>query len=81
MLSIFKKKPEEKLEKKEEKPTPPSQPSQPKSDTPQKLDLEGHIICTGCFQDFSVRDIHEAGGECPSCHTKIDLTKARRGHI
>jgi len=39
---------------------------------------ELHVLCPSCFLDFTVEAVEEAGGVCPSCKAKIDLSKLPR---
>ena len=65
--------------KKKDKPQELVRPAEPKpapispAETKQ-LKQDAHVICKSCFSDITVAQIEAAGGECPSCHAKVDLS-------
>ena len=40
-----------------------------------------YVICPHCYLDFTVEQVQQAGGVCPSCKGKIDLEKLPRGYL
>lgn len=42
---------------------------------------EEYVICPHCYVDYTVKQIREAGGICPSCDRKIDLEKLPRARL
>jgi len=47
----------------------------------QQSAKEEHVICRSCFVDFTVSRVEQAGGKCPSCGAKIDLSTLPRGTL
>ncbi len=39
------------------------------------------IICPHCYLDYTVKQIQESGGMCPSCKGQIDLDKLPRAQM
>ena len=40
-----------------------------------------YVICPHCYLDFTVKQIEQAGGACPSCKGEIDLEKLPRARL
>lgn len=47
----------------------------------KKEEPEEYVICPHCYLDYTVEQVRQAGGLCPSCKGKIDLEKQPRAHI
>jgi len=71
--------------KKESPEIQPSQPAKTEPEQPIRKDQPGakeqHVICRSCFVDFTVSRVEQAGGKCPSCGAKIDLSTLPRGTL
>jgi transcription initiation factor IIE alpha subunit len=52
-----------------------------KKKSEKKEEKTEYVICPHCFLDYSVEDIIEAGGICPSCKGKIDLNNLPRAAL
>ena len=44
-------------------------------DKSKKKEPEEFVICPHCYLDYTVKQVQESGGICPSCKGKIDLDK------
>jgi len=53
----------------------------PKDDRGQQKEPKEYVICPHCYLDFTVKQIEQTGGVCPSCKGKIDLEKLPRAHL
>ncbi|MGD1992822.1 MAG: hypothetical protein PVI59_06480 [Anaerolineae bacterium] len=42
---------------------------------------EEYVICPHCYVDYSVKQIQDAGGVCPSCKGEIDLDRIPRAKM
>lgn len=42
---------------------------------------EAYVICPHCYLDFTVHQVQEAGGKCPSCKGTIDLERLPRARL
>jgi len=47
----------------------------------KEKEKEQYVICPHCYLDYTVEQIQQTGGVCPSCKGKIDLTKHPRAHL
>jgi len=50
-------------------------------DKAKKRASEEFIICPHCYVDYTVKQIQESGGACPSCKGEIDLDKIPRAQL
>lgn len=53
----------------------------PAEDKGEKKPAEEFVVCPHCYLDFTVEQVRQAGGICPSCKGKIDLEKAPRARM
>jgi transcription initiation factor IIE alpha subunit len=47
----------------------------------EKKEREEFVICPHCYLDYTVKQVQESGGVCPSCKGEIDLDKLPRAQI
>ncbi|MDI7275219.1 MAG: hypothetical protein QME94_04500 [Anaerolineae bacterium] len=53
----------------------------PPEDKGAKQPREEFVICPHCYLDFTVQQIEQAGGLCPSCKGKLDLDRLPRARL
>ena len=53
----------------------------PKDEKEEKEQTEEFVICPHCYLDYTVEQVLESGGVCPSCKGEIDLDKLPRALV
>ncbi len=53
----------------------------PKNRRSKNKEPEEFVICPHCYLDYTVKQIQESGGTCPSCKGRIDLNKLPRAQL
>ena len=52
-----------------------------KDEKDRKKEPAEYVICPHCYLDFTVKQVQQAGGACPSCKGEIDLAKLPRARL
>ncbi len=50
-------------------------------DEEKSQEPEEFVICPHCYVDFTVKQVQQSGGTCPSCKGEIDLDKISRAKL
>ncbi|MCL6431130.1 MAG: hypothetical protein K6V36_09760 [Anaerolineae bacterium] len=53
----------------------------PQEDKGSEEPREEYVICPHCYLDFTVQQVQQAGGICPSCKAKLDLDRLPRARL
>ena len=53
----------------------------PKGEKEINEKTEEFVICPHCYVDYTVKQVQESGGTCPSCKGEIDLDKLPRAQV